>query len=324
MSDKNKPAFDIAVFNNIYDRAPKAHRCTHDALEKALTTFDIVGDSPKDRIKCWSPTRYKWVDTPESTVEYVKSGVTDKGKPRWRSQEKPIERRGYYLNRGRFGVLSVSCFVLDYDDGTPLEEARAPWMRYNHCWHSSYSHTNEVPKFRLIVFLADPVDKALWPRVWRWGFERAAGSPDEACKDPSRIYLVPTLKTENQTRLCGSHETGEFLTVDWDSLPDERGNKSVFIREVPRPEVKGPIGEVLREVRSRLKHDSVERQRVAVILGAEQNDDRAWGMRCPACGRASVWFLVHPGEMKGAECNHKNSCGWFGFLDQLLDGAYNG
>ncbi len=51
------------------------------------------------------------------------------------------------------------------------------------------------------------------------------------------------------------------------------------------------------------------------------DSERAIGVKCPKCGEASVWWAVTPRTVVGAMCSHRNSCGWHGWIDQLLQGG---
>ena len=67
------------------------------------------------------------------------------------------------------------------------------------------------------------------------------------------------------------------------------------------------------------EHPPAARERAASHLGATVRSGRAEHITCPGCGRRSVWFWLKPGQMSTAACKHKNSCGWWGHLDTLLD-----
>ena len=58
---------------------------------------------------------------------------------------------------------------------------------------------------------------------------------------------------------------------------------------------------------------------VLVHLGMTGQFTRADRVPCPACGRPSAWFWLSPGALSTAQCHHKDSCGWWGHLDELLD-----
>ncbi len=230
--------------------------------------------------------------------------------------------------RGSAGVTQISCLVLDYDDGTSPAAATAPWTDWPHVVASTWSHRPGSPRFRVVVPLAEPIPVHAWSRSWRWAQGRASGAVDEACKDPSRIYLLPAVCNHEQEYLRLVHEPGgRLLRIDWEDLPADRttsppppsGLLSDQGLHRPQRRVRSRPNHSRRIAQQRLNHDQSTRLRAAERLGGRVINGRAEELNCPSCSRPSVWFYLEPGHKKTASCNHKNSCGWYGYLDQLLD-----
>lgn len=95
--------------------------------------------------------------------------------------------------RGSENVVHLSCVVLDYDGGTGIDEAAAAWQDAFHIVHTTWSHTPEVPKFRLILPLAEPVRPADWRTVYEWAEERAAGTVDPTGKSVGTTFALPAV-----------------------------------------------------------------------------------------------------------------------------------
>jgi len=100
-------------------------------------------------------------------------------------------------------------------------------------------------------------------------------------------------------------------------------------RRRPSPQartgVRLPPGDYHREAARRLRQDPGTRERLAERLGAQlvgSGENRsAKGVRCPQCGRPSVWWPIAPRCPSGtARCAHLNSCGWWGSLADLIGG----
>lgn len=82
-----------------------------------------------------------------------------------------------------------------------------------------------------------------------------------------------------------------------------------------------PPGEYDREAARRLRVDPGTRERAALALGGMVAGASAKGIRCPSCGRPSVWWPIVPdAESQTARCHHLNSCGWWGRISDLLGG----
>ena len=225
--------------------------------------------------------------------------------------------------RGIPAVEAVTCLVLDYDDGTGVEEAVAPWLDWPLAVATTWSHTAEHPRFRVSLVLDRPVPAEAWPRAWRWAAQHAAGAVDPACKDPSRLYLLPALRSPASPSQRFLHDPGgHLLAIDWERLPEaapeDRASLPAF---APRCDTGGqpPADAARRRARAVFVRDEAARRRAADFLHAEVAGRRAQRIRCPACARPSVWFWLVPGRLNTAACQHKQSCGWWGHLDELLD-----
>lgn len=64
--------------------------------------------------------------------------------------------------------------------------------------------------------------------------------------------------------------------------------------------------------------DPREREGLCTALEGVVRGDRATKVRCPSCGRRSVWFFLDPEttqkRVTSARCAHANSCGWGGSI----------
>jgi len=118
-----------------------------------------VGRNAKKDLRIWSPTLYK-EDAPK---------------------------------RGSDHVEHLSCLVLDYDSGVPLDDALEAWSRWFHLVHTTWSHTPEQPKYRVILPLAAPVRAEDWPNFWQWAFARTGGVVDSAPKSAGSTFALPAI-----------------------------------------------------------------------------------------------------------------------------------
>ncbi len=274
------PTLTLSVFDHARDAVPKPRTCTVDALVQALTRFPVIDAANKLDLPAWSPARF-------------------------------VPGRARSVD----AVVDVSCLVLDHDEGDP-GAALAAWSGLIAVAHSTWSHTEDAPRFRVVVPLARPIPADRWAAAWSWAAARAPQA-DRACKDASRLYFRPAVPAPDAPRFAHV-QNGDLL----DLLP-----------LLPPPPAPAParadrvtlvVPARLREhaVAVRLSRDPWSRERVAAELGAtlsgEGDRRRASGVACPACARASVWFYLAPSRQHRARCNHRNSCGWVGRLDELI------
>lgn len=260
------------------------------------------------------------------TTHQIREGVADKRDlPAWSPAVLAPGAR-----RANDAVEAVSCIVLDYDDGTELATAREPWMDWPHIWHTSWSHTEELAKFRLVIPLARAVPVVAWRWVWAWAARRAAGGIDQACKDASRLYFLPAVKSANAPRWAGVHDPGGWCCdPDWDRATVEelqnagKAMHAVQARALYREAAPRVVasGGAMDAIRAALRVDPDARRRAGEHLGGRLTSSRVSGVVCPRCGDRSVWWLLEPDARRQAACNHRNSCGWHGWIDELVGGG---
>lgn len=122
--------------------------------------------------------------------------------------------------RGGEHVTHLSCLVLDHDDGTSMEDASARWSAYFHLVHSTWSHTEARPRFRLVLPLAHLVAARDWARVWSWAAARSGQTIDGALKNPSSHYALPAVPNLNWPRVAFSRP-GALLSPRAEGLVDD-------------------------------------------------------------------------------------------------------
>lgn len=298
--------FTVSTFEHTYDRTPTQRQASWEQLTDSLTRF-AIHEGEKKTLKAWSPTSYK-------------EGAT----------------------RGAAGVHSLSALVLDYDNGTPIQEALECWSWRPGILHTSWSHDLSRPKFRVILPLSEPVPAENWPAVFSWAerwsskltneeaietpedYHKATHEPtiDKACKDPGRLYYVPAVRAEDWPRYATSwHPSGGYLGTHtpWakqlKALRDSRAAKQA--RRQPARVLRVPASIASRKVRERLKTLPSARLELGKALGGTVRGERVHGITCPNCGRPDVWYLIDPDSKTSASCNHQNSCGWWGSLYDL-------
>jgi hypothetical protein len=104
------------------------------------------------------------------------------------------------LRRCKAGVESLSMLVLDCDDGAPLDTLRLlgdcegpTGYSVLRIGHTSYSHSAQRTKARIVFPLSAPVAGERWEVVWaaaaRWAATFGVVT-DKATKDPSRIWFT--------------------------------------------------------------------------------------------------------------------------------------
>ena len=291
-----------------------------DEAERVLLSGAVPSDWLADHPAFRAIEKVAWTTDgdPAARLQAVSCGAAQAREGVWRQVKTRLPcwspcvyRRGAV--RCADGVEFVTALVLDHDDGLGIDAAVEPWLDWPLVVHTSWSHTPKHPRFRIVLVLAEPVPAAAWPRAWRWASSRSGGRIDPACKDPSRLYLLPAVPAPGAPFETRTHDPGgPLLRIDTSDV--------VAAPVAPsRPSTSTSPSDVrLARARYRLRTDRVARELAATWLGARTTNRRAEGVKCPGCGRDSVWFWLDPGAQSTAVCQHKNSCGWWGHLDALL------
>lgn len=108
-------------------------------------------------------------------------------------------------------VLSLSGVVLDFDSGKAIVDAAGPLAGIEHVLYTTHSHRPEVPRFRIVLPLAREVSPAEYPAVWRGAVALCGGGADGACKDPSRLFFLPSHPAGAEAIRFAGHERGRVL-----------------------------------------------------------------------------------------------------------------
>lgn len=117
----------------------------------------------------------------------------------------PVKYLDGWRERGSEGVTHVSCLVLDYDAGVPIPEATSVWNDWFHLFHTTWSHTPEHPKLRVILPLAAACPAHRFEALWDWAHGRAGGDIDRRLSGVAATYALPVVPSIDAPRDAGSN-----------------------------------------------------------------------------------------------------------------------
>ena len=97
-------------------------------------------------------------------------------------------------HRSKANVATVTALALDYDAGTTsIDEALALWSRYEGFLHTTWSHSVDRPRFRVLLRISRRITAEEHELILPWVFAQAtkAGHAiDAKAKDPSRFWFA--------------------------------------------------------------------------------------------------------------------------------------
>lgn len=169
--------FIITLFDNKFDNRPKEKLFAIEDFIKHLRNPDIR--SVKDGL-LWCPARYR------------------------------------NSHRKQENVTELSALELDIDDGATLNEALEPFRKlgYFTLYHTTFSHTLEHHKFRIIVPLTRPIPYNKFFYLYCWANKLVGKVVDRQTKDLSRMFYLPSHKP-NAPYQAGIF--GEYF-LDWTQI----------------------------------------------------------------------------------------------------------
>lgn len=217
--------FAVATFDRVFDATPKRDVLDLATLVRGLVTFILKPELAKavardleqlDRAlaSIESGTRLGGrryghlaralrdggIEAARREHEHLRARAKARAKMDLRLWSPAHYREG--ARRESTDVLHVSCLVLDYDSGAPIEESSAHWRGCFHVVHSTWSYTPEHPKYRLVLPLARPVLGDDWRRFWDWGAARAGMRNDPALKSPASTFALPSTPARDAPRVA--------------------------------------------------------------------------------------------------------------------------
>ncbi len=231
--------------------------------------------------------------------------------------------------RGKAGVLALTALVFDYDH-LAAEEARGVvgalrQHGLSYLLYSSFSHGVGGPDdccFRVVLPVSRPIPPDEVLHTWAAVDQALGGHADPRARDLARLWYLPACPPERQGLAVLDLQVGH--PVDVDMALDHRAPPTPSPPSRARPTLRVRPGRALQVARRRLNTDPAVRQEAAVRLQAQLTETRATHITCPSCGRPSAWFWLDPSVRRTASCNHRKTCGWWGFLDTLLASGAGG
>ena len=276
--------FKISLFDNHFMTTPKIAEVSLRNLAKALM-MPAVSYPVKEKgtLPLWSPTNFA-------------------GK------------------RSGANAIEISCLVFDLDDGTDWAW-RLGWNEYHYIAHTSFSHTEDKHKWRIILPLEEPIVAKDWKRAAQaakqlWDRIIREGEPDSnALTDCARMfyrYATPA-RGDNHLQEAKANKGERFLRLDYSHIPEEKKVIRYEGWKSRKPGAKVGI--------ESLFHNPEYRIGIAQKIGANIQGNVARDIPCPSCGENQVYFSIDPSlphSVLYPHCNRANKCKWYGRLEDLV------
>lgn len=190
--------------------------------------------------------------------------------------------RDGHVQRADANVIGMSAVIIDFDNadgrGNDSRCTQSPTLPEDHAdnlagltyaWHSTYTHTPQWPRWRLVI----PLDRICTPDEWPHVFAGVMvllggdGNVDLSCRDLSRAYWAPAAPADRIQDAMAGFAEGETAKVS--ELIDLGGGVSKII---PFPPQGAPVATVPTAGRAG-RNDALKAQVAACIAKGKGLDE---------------------------------------------------
>ena len=240
--------------------------------------------------------------------------------------------------------------VFDFDENTkPVQKIKQQLQNMNlqHVLHTTFSHTEEKHKYRLIIpagFECAAADqKHFYAAMTQWAKDTLDMTPDKACKDAARTFFTSyrnpkgamissiilhgnVVNWEERTKACKKSHAEHIQArreahskiVKTTVAELQKLRKTAHDAMFTKPERYITRSDEKRYFYALAACDADLREELAIRLQCSfetaQNDKgevirvKATGFQCPYCKRYDTFFYVDPSQSQYAYCAHVKSC----------------
>ncbi len=185
------------IINIVGDRTDKQ------PLPLEISWLDLIQKIKDPEIKGYSNATYELLG--KHSKKLTKDG------PAWM----PCSLKDPNGRRLRENIKEIFLLVLDIDSGISFNQIEELLKNFEFVAHSTYSHSVEIPKWRVILPLSKPIESNKLTPLFDEVNKLFEGALDVACgHDPSRIYYLPCCPKETESLYVFHHNEGIYLDPD--------------------------------------------------------------------------------------------------------------
>lgn len=308
-------SLQVCGFHHIRDNQPKSQAMTFAALAERLGTPRVLTEECRTPKKCSDDCLGKCVCPGVS-------GATFNGR----------------RSKSNVEALDVLCLDFDNDTEVPLAlervEAALETRGLRYILHSTLSHSDERPKFRVLLELAESVPAALYEKAMGYALKQLAGDEleeaqllealDEKLLKGSHVhqmYLVPAHRPWRPAPYFRANAKGDALQVPLQAIREEleAEERTAAIEQAQRQALRSRRSQDLGD--GRIGEDAIEEIRrradIAEVVG-EHTELRRAGKElqglCPLHEEDTPSFSVNPDK----QVFHCFGCGAGGDIFEFL------
>jgi hypothetical protein len=101
--------------------------------------------------------------------------------------------------------------VLDFDDGTDYFTVRNQLDEFEFVAYSSFSHTTEHHKFRIVLPLEKSINKNEYKQLWKLFSAKVDNKNDPIPSNSASIFYLPSCPSERISEAFNDHHEGKWI-----------------------------------------------------------------------------------------------------------------
>jgi Family of unknown function (DUF5906)/Primase C terminal 1 (PriCT-1) len=146
--------------------------------------------------------------------EYQASPINDRARLKDGVGIVPAKLKDPSLGRKSENIDTVSMIVLDIDCGMSMEEVKSIMQGTESVVHTTFSHTPEHPKLRVLIPLQKPVPPLHAKAILHQMQDRFGGRLDSACFDVAHMFYLPRCPKDAETLFEYLHVPGVLFNPE--------------------------------------------------------------------------------------------------------------
>jgi uncharacterized protein (DUF927 family) len=149
--------------------------------------------------------------------------------------------------RTKGNVKELCALALDCDHDITFDEAAAILrnLGVTAIMHTTYSHTPQAHRFRIIILLATPITPREYSKLFRWARKLFNDRIDIACSDPGRMFFWPAVPNREALKNFRFQNFIGAGLLDWgpiiEAMPDESDLTATLSNQSPINPLADPV-----------------------------------------------------------------------------------
>ena len=123
----------------------------------------------------------------------------------------PLFSAATFFDGDRTKPVIVTQLIQDFDDGTDYFTIKEIYKDYEFVAYSSYSHSTDHHKFRIVLPLLTSVTSEEYPQLWKIFSDKVNNVNDQHPKNANAIFFFPSCPISRIDQAFSDHNIGKII-----------------------------------------------------------------------------------------------------------------